>query len=54
MGDPEAFLAAFAQTNAALGVLPSAEQVAEFCYSLVNASAVTGQCINVDAGVFPQ
>ncbi len=54
MGDPEAFLAAFAQTNAALGVLPSAEQIAEFCYLLANASAVTGQCINVDAGVFPQ
>jgi 3-oxoacyl-[acyl-carrier protein] reductase/meso-butanediol dehydrogenase/(S,S)-butanediol dehydrogenase/diacetyl reductase len=53
-GKPEEFLAAFARSNSALGTLPTAEQVAEFCFALLNASAVTGQCINVDCGVLPQ
>lgn len=53
-GAPAEFLASFAKANAALGALPSAEQVAEFCYLLTGATAVTGQCINVDCGVLPQ
>jgi 3-oxoacyl-[acyl-carrier protein] reductase/meso-butanediol dehydrogenase/(S,S)-butanediol dehydrogenase/diacetyl reductase len=53
-GDPQKFLADFTKGNAALGALPTGEQVAEFCYYLASASAVTGQCINVDCGVFPQ
>jgi NAD(P)-dependent dehydrogenase (short-subunit alcohol dehydrogenase family) len=53
-GDPENFLATFTQANAALGHLPTADEVAEFCVALTEAEAVTGQCINVDCGVFPQ
>jgi 3-oxoacyl-[acyl-carrier protein] reductase/meso-butanediol dehydrogenase/(S,S)-butanediol dehydrogenase/diacetyl reductase len=53
-GNPADFLASFARANSALGTLPTGEQVAEFCYALLNASAVTGQCINVDCGVLPQ
>jgi 3-oxoacyl-[acyl-carrier protein] reductase/meso-butanediol dehydrogenase/(S,S)-butanediol dehydrogenase/diacetyl reductase len=54
-GKPEEFLAGFAKANAALrGALPTAEQVAEFCYLLAGATAITGQCINVDCGVLPQ
>jgi len=53
-GDPAGFLAGFAKANAALGALPTAEQVAEFCHLLVGATVVTGQCINVDCGVLPQ
>jgi len=53
-GNPDDFLANFTKANAALGQLPSAEEVAEICYSLTEAEAVTGQCINVDCGVFPQ
>jgi NAD(P)-dependent dehydrogenase (short-subunit alcohol dehydrogenase family) len=53
-GSPEEFLEAFTKGNAALGSLPTGEQVAEFCHSLTLATAVTGQCINVDCGVLPQ
>ncbi len=53
-GQPDDFLASFTKANAALGQLPTAEQVGEFCYALAEAEAVTGQCINVDCGVFPQ
>jgi NAD(P)-dependent dehydrogenase (short-subunit alcohol dehydrogenase family) len=53
-GSPADFLANFAKANAALGALPTAEQVAEFCFLLTGATAVTGQCINVDCGVLPQ
>jgi 3-oxoacyl-[acyl-carrier protein] reductase/meso-butanediol dehydrogenase/(S,S)-butanediol dehydrogenase/diacetyl reductase len=53
-GDPETFLLSFTQANAALGVLPTAEQVAHFCCLLAESDGVTGQCINVDCGVFPQ
>jgi NAD(P)-dependent dehydrogenase (short-subunit alcohol dehydrogenase family) len=53
-GAPENFLANFAKANSALGTLPTAEQVAEFCHVLIEATAVTGQCINVDCGVLPQ
>lgn len=52
----EVFLTKFAQDNAALGRLPEGAEVAAFCVFLSSdgASAITGQCINVDCGVFPQ
>lgn len=53
-GKPDPFLTAFTEANAALGHLPTAEDVADFCATLVAAEGVTGQCINVDCGVFPQ
>ena len=50
------YLAAFAKTQTALGILPTAEQIASACVFLASpaASAITGQCINVDCGVMPQ
>jgi 3-oxoacyl-[acyl-carrier protein] reductase/meso-butanediol dehydrogenase/(S,S)-butanediol dehydrogenase/diacetyl reductase len=50
------FLNDFARNNAALLRLPSAREVAQLCVFLAssNASAITGQCINVDCGVLPQ
>ena len=50
------YLATFAKTQTALGVLPTAEQIASACVFLASpaASAITGQCINVDCGVMPQ
>jgi 3-oxoacyl-[acyl-carrier protein] reductase/meso-butanediol dehydrogenase/(S,S)-butanediol dehydrogenase/diacetyl reductase len=55
-GDVDAFLQQFTAANAALGVLPTAEEVADVCVFLASpaASAITGQCLNVDCGVFPQ
>lgn len=55
-GDPEGFITSFAAANAALQRLPTGGEVAEVCLHLASrsASAVTGQCINVDCGVFPQ
>ena len=52
----EEFLNAFAKANSALGRLPGADEVAQVCLYLASqaASAVTGQCPNVDCGVFPQ
>ena len=52
----EAYLASFAATQTALGRLPTAEEVAEAVYFLANpaASAITGQCVNVDCGTLPQ
>lgn len=46
----------FARQNAALGRLPLDREVANVCYFLASdaASAITGQCINVDCGVLPQ
>jgi NAD(P)-dependent dehydrogenase (short-subunit alcohol dehydrogenase family) len=54
--DTAAYLAAFAATQSALGVLPTAAQVAETCVFLASsaAAAITGQCLNVDCGVMPQ
>jgi 3-oxoacyl-[acyl-carrier protein] reductase/meso-butanediol dehydrogenase/(S,S)-butanediol dehydrogenase/diacetyl reductase len=54
--DLTAFLADFARTQTALGVLPTEEQVASTCLFLASeiAGAITGQCINVDCGVMPQ
>ena len=54
--DTTAYLAGFAATQTALGVLPTAEQVAATCVFLASpaAAAITGQCLNVDCGVMPQ
>lgn len=42
--------------NSALNKLPSGEDVANLCYFLCteNSDSITGQCINLDCGVFPQ
>jgi 3-oxoacyl-[acyl-carrier protein] reductase/meso-butanediol dehydrogenase/(S,S)-butanediol dehydrogenase/diacetyl reductase len=50
------YLAEFARTQTALGVLPTDDQVAQACFFLASAhaGAITGQCINVDCGVLPQ
>lgn len=55
-GDPESFLANFTAGQAALGRLPSGEDVANMARYLASehAAAITGQCINVDCGVLPQ
>lgn len=54
--DPIAFLAKFAEENTALKRLPTGAEVASMCIMLASdaASAIAGQCINVDCGVFPQ
>jgi len=50
------YLQRFADDNSALKRLPTGEDVAKLCYFLASneASAITGQCINVDCGVLPQ
>jgi NAD(P)-dependent dehydrogenase (short-subunit alcohol dehydrogenase family) len=55
-GDPAGFIDNFRKANAALGRLPTGEEVGKFALYLAgeDASAITGQCINVDCGVFPQ
>jgi 3-oxoacyl-[acyl-carrier protein] reductase/meso-butanediol dehydrogenase/(S,S)-butanediol dehydrogenase/diacetyl reductase len=52
----EEFLNNFALHQAALGRLPTALEVANFAFFLSSdrATSITGQCINVDCGVFPQ
>ncbi len=54
--DPEKFLAQWAQTNSPLKRLPRASEVADLCVYLASsqASAISGQNINVDCGVLPQ
>ena len=54
-GELDAFLVDFARSQAALKRLPTDSEVAELCLFLVSptASAITGQCINVDCGVLP-
>lgn len=51
-----AYLRRFAREQAALRRLPRAEEVGRLCVFLASpaASAITGQCINVDCGVLPQ
>lgn len=55
-GEPETFMARFAVENAPLKRLPTGAEVAAMCVFLASeaASAITGQCINVDCGVLPQ
>jgi len=55
-GDPAAFIANFTKSNAALLRMPTIHEVGEMCVFLASdkASAITGQCINVDCGVLPQ
>ena len=52
----DAYLADFAATQTALGRLPLAEEVARVVCFLASdeASAMTGQCVNVDCGTLPQ
>jgi NAD(P)-dependent dehydrogenase (short-subunit alcohol dehydrogenase family) len=54
--DIATYLSDFGRTQAALTRLPTAEEVAQACVTLASssASAITGQCINVDCGVLPQ
>jgi len=55
-GDPAGFIANFTKINAALLRMPTAFEVGQMCVFLASekASAITGQCINVDCGVLPQ
>ncbi len=50
------FIKKFAQDQSALKRMPTGEEVAAMCLFLASeaASAITGQNINVDCGVFPQ
>lgn len=54
--NPSQFIAEFTKTNSALLRMPTAQEVGQMCVFLAskNASAITGQCINVDCGVLPQ
>lgn len=54
--DPIDFISEFCQTNSALQRLPTGSEVADTCVYLAstNATAITGQNINIDCGVFPQ
>ncbi len=54
--DIASYLSSFSATQTALGVLPTAAQIAATCVFLASpsANAITGQCINVDCGVLPQ
>lgn len=55
-GSVSAYLRDFAQSQTALRRLPNGREVAEAVYFLATpaASAITGQCLNVDCGTFPQ
>ena len=55
-GDPKTFISNFTKSNAALLRMPTAQEVGQTCVYLASdgASAITGQCINVDCGVLPQ
>ena len=55
-GDPNGFLNRFQNANSANGSLPRGEDVGSLAVYLSSPenSAITGQCINVDCGVFPQ
>ena len=50
------FFKGFSNQNSATGNLPTAEDVASMCYYLSKkeSSSITGQCKNIDCGVFPQ
>ncbi len=51
-----AYLASFASTQTALGRLTTADEIAAVVWFLASpeASAITGQCLNVDCGTLPQ
>jgi NAD(P)-dependent dehydrogenase (short-subunit alcohol dehydrogenase family) len=51
--DIDAYFVGFAQTQSALRRLPRADEIAQACVMFSTASAVTGQCVNVDCGVLP-
>jgi 3-oxoacyl-[acyl-carrier protein] reductase/meso-butanediol dehydrogenase/(S,S)-butanediol dehydrogenase/diacetyl reductase len=55
-GDPEKFISDFTKGNSALGRMPTSKEVGDMCVFLASeqASAITGQNINIDCGVFPQ
>lgn len=55
-GSVRQYLDEFSRSQTALGRLPSAREVAEVVFFLSSsaASAITGQCINVDCGTLPQ
>ncbi len=55
-GNPEKFISDFTKGNSALGRMPTSKEVGDMCVFLASdkASAITGQNINVDCGVFPQ
>ena len=55
-GDPARFIANFTKSNSALLRMPTSSEVGQMCVFLASekASAITGQCINVDCGVLPQ
>ena len=55
-GEPEKFISDFTKGNSALGRMPTSREVGNMCVMLASdsASAITGQNINVDCGVFPQ
>lgn len=50
------YIAEFTRTQTALGRLPTVMEVAEVVFFLAGdrASAITGQCLNVDCGTLPQ
>jgi len=50
------YLDQFTQSQTALNRLPTTTEIAEAVFFLASpsASAITGQCINIDCGVFPQ
>ena len=54
-GNTEMFLRDFSANQTALGRLPTVNEVVDLCYFLTseNASAITGQSINIDCGVLP-
>ena len=55
-GHPEEFLSKFLEANSATGTLPTGQDVGDMAVYLVAKEnhAITGQCINIDCGVFPQ
>lgn len=55
-GDPDGFLRRFQTAYSATGYLPRGDDVGSLAVYLSSQenSAITGQCINVDCGVFPQ
>lgn len=54
--DIEQYFSTFTESQTALKRLPEANEVADFCLYLTGqgASAITGQCMNIDCGVMPQ